>query len=137
MTDQAKPKPAADDTAAANVAMASGDNGTQSAIPAEELTRLTDDIVGALKTVYDPEIPADIYELGLIYKIDIDDERNVDVEMTLTAPGCPVAGEMPIWVENAVSSVDGVGQVRVDLVFDPPWTPERMSEEAQVAVGWF
>ena len=137
MTDQAEPKPAADDTAAANVAMASGDNGTQSAIPAEELTRLTDDIVGALKTVYDPEIPADIYELGLIYKIDIDDERNVDVEMTLTAPGCPVAGEMPIWVENAVSSVDGVGQVRVDLVFDPPWTPERMSEEAQVAVGWF
>jgi FeS assembly SUF system protein len=137
MTDQADPKPAADDTAAANVAMATGDNGTQSAIPAEELTRLTDDIVGALKTVYDPEIPADIYELGLIYKIDIDDERNVDVEMTLTAPGCPVAGEMPIWVENAVSSVDGVGQVRVDLVFDPPWTPERMSEEAQVAVGWF
>ncbi|MEF2551354.1 SUF system Fe-S cluster assembly protein [Aurantimonas sp. A2-1-M11] len=137
MTDQADPKPAADDTAAANVAMASGDGGTQSAIPAEELTRLTDDIVGALKTVYDPEIPADIYELGLIYKIDIDDERNVDVQMTLTAPGCPVAGEMPIWVENAVSSVDGVGQVRVDLVFDPPWTPERMSEEAQVAVGWF
>ena len=137
MTDQAEQKPAADDTAAANVAMASGDNGTQSAIPAEELTRLTDDIVGALKTVYDPEIPAGIYELGLIYKIDIDDERNVDVEMTLTAPGCPVAGEMPIWVENAVSSVDGVGQVRVDLVFDPPWTPERMSEEAQVAVGWF
>ena len=137
MTDQAEQKPAADDTAAANVAMASGDNGTQSAIPAEELTRLTDDIVGALKTVYDPEIPADIYELGLIYKIDIDDERNVDVEMTLTAPGCPVAGEMPIWVENAVSSVDGVGQGRVDLVFDPPWTPERMSEEAQVAVGWF
>ncbi|MBC6714920.1 MAG: SUF system Fe-S cluster assembly protein [Aurantimonas coralicida] len=137
MTDQAEQKPAADDSAAANVAMASGDNGTQSAIPAEELTRLTDDIVGALKTVYDPEIPADIYELGLIYKIDIDDERNVDVEMTLTAPGCPVAGEMPIWVENAVSSVDGVGQVRVDLVFDPPWTPERMSEEAQVAVGWF
>ena len=137
MTDQAEQKPAADDTAAANVAMASGDNGTQSAIPAEELTRLTDDIVGALKTVYDPEIPADIYELGLIYKIDIDDERNVDVEMTLTAPGCPVAGEMPIWVENAVGSVDGVGQVKVELVFDPPWTPERMSEEAQVAVGWF
>lgn len=108
-----------------------------STIPPEELDRLTDGIVAALKSVYDPEIPADIYELGLIYKIDIDDERNVDVEMTLTAPGCPVAGEMPIWVENAVSSVDGVGQVRVDLVFDPPWTPERMSEEAQVAVGWF
>jgi len=126
----------ADDTAAANMAMASGEQPT-SAIPAEELSRLTDDIVGALKTVYDPEIPADIYELGLIYKIDIDDERNVDVEMTLTAPGCPVAGEMPIWVENAVGSVDGVGQVKVEIVFDPPWTPERMSEEAQVAVGWY
>ena len=108
-----------------------------SVLPANELARLTDDIVSALKTVYDPEIPADIYELGLIYKIDIDDDRNVDVEMTLTAPGCPVAGEMPIWVENAVGSVDGVGQVKVEIVFDPPWTPERMSEEAQVAVGWF
>ncbi|WP_156381623.1 SUF system Fe-S cluster assembly protein [Aurantimonas sp. Leaf443] len=117
--------------------MASGEAVSPSAIPAHELTRLTDDIVAALKTVYDPEIPADIYELGLIYKIDIDDERNVDVEMTLTAPGCPVAGEMPTWVENAVSSVDGVGIVRVELVFDPPWTPERMSEEAQVAVGWY
>ena len=140
MTDEADTKfaaPTVEDTAAANVALASGAETPVSAIPAEELTRLTDDIVGALKTVYDPEIPADIYELGLIYKIDIDDERNVDVEMTLTAPGCPVAGEMPIWVENAVSSVDGVGQVKVELVFDPPWTPERMSEEAQVAVGWY
>ena len=138
MTDQAdiKPEAANDDTAAANIAMASGGAG-DSAIPPEELTRLTDDIIGALKTVYDPEIPADIYELGLIYKIDIDDERNVDVEMTLTAPGCPVAGEMPIWVENAVGSVNGVGQVKVEIVFDPPWTPERMSEEAQVAVGWY
>lgn len=108
-----------------------------SAIPEEELARLTEDIVAALKTVYDPEIPADIYELGLIYKIDIDDDRSVDIQMTLTAPGCPVAGEMPVWVENAVSSVGGVQLVRVELVFDPPWTPERMSEEAQVAVGWF
>jgi len=138
MTDEAEIKtPANDDTPDANGAVTSDDAAPVSALPAEELTRLTDDIVGALKTVYDPEIPADIYELGLIYKIDIDDERNVDVEMTLTAPGCPVAGEMPIWVENAVNSVAGVGQVRVDLVFDPPWTPERMSEEAQVAVGWF
>ncbi|WP_442872889.1 SUF system Fe-S cluster assembly protein [Aurantimonas sp. C2-3-R2] len=138
MTDEAEiTTPANDDTPDANGAVASEDAAPVSALPAEELTRLTDDIVGALKTVYDPEIPADIYELGLIYKIDIDDERNVDVEMTLTAPGCPVAGEMPIWVENAVNSVAGVGQVRVDLVFDPPWTPERMSEEAQVAVGWF
>ena len=126
----------ADDTAAANIGMASGGT-TVSAIPAEELTRMTDDIVAALKTVYDPEIPADIYELGLIYKIDIEDDRSVGVEMTLTAPGCPVAGEMPIWVENAVSSVGGVSHVTVNLVFDPPWTPDRMSEEAQVAVGWF
>ena len=137
MTDQAEQKPAADDTAAANVAMASGDNGTQSAIPAEELTRLTDDIVGALKTVYDPEIPADIYELGLIYKIDIEDDRMVKIEMTLTAPGCPVAGEMPGWVENAVGAVEGVSGVDVSMTFDPPWTPDRMSEEAQVAVGWY
>lgn len=126
----------AEDTATANVAMASG-GASPSAIPAEELTRLTDGIIAALKTVYDPEIPADIYELGLIYKIDIDDDRSVDIEMTLTAPGCPVAGEMPIWVENAVSSVEGVQHCNVDIVFDPPWTPERMSEEAQVAVGWF
>jgi len=122
--------------AEANVAMA-GQAPAESAIPAEELTRLTDDIVAALKTVYDPEIPADIYELGLIYKIDIDDDRNVDIEMTLTAPGCPVAGEMPGWVENAVGTVEGVQGVKVELVFTPPWTPERMSEEAQVAVGWF
>jgi FeS assembly SUF system protein len=108
-----------------------------SAIPADELARLTDDIVGALKTVYDPEIPADIYELGLIYKIDIEDDRQVKIDMTLTAPGCPVAGEMPGWVENAVGSVEGVSGVAVSMVFDPPWTPDRMSEEAQVAVGWY
>jgi len=121
---------------AANVAMAGG-AAAASAIPADELGRMTDDIVAALKTVYDPEIPADIYELGLIYKIDIDDDRNVDIEMTLTAPGCPVAGEMPGWVENAVASVEGIQVVKVELVFTPPWTPERMSEEAQVAVGWY
>lgn len=108
-----------------------------SSLPPEELVRLTDDIVAALKTVYDPEIPADIYELGLIYKVDIDDERDVTVDMTLTAPGCPVAGEMPIWVQDAVSSVQGVRDVKVEMVFDPPWTPERMSEEAKMAIGWF
>ncbi|MDN2579203.1 SUF system Fe-S cluster assembly protein [Aquibium sp. ELW1220] len=108
-----------------------------SAIPADEIARLTDDIVSALKTVYDPEIPADIYELGLIYKIDIEDDRQVKIDMTLTAPGCPVAGEMPGWVENAVGSVEGVSGVAVSMVFDPPWTPDRMSEEAQVAVGWY
>jgi FeS assembly SUF system protein len=108
-----------------------------SAIPAEELARLTDDIVSALKTVYDPEIPADIYELGLVYKVDIEDDRTVKIDMTLTAPGCPVAGEMPGWVQNAVSAVEGVSDVEVNMVFDPPWTPDRMSEEAQVAVGWY
>lgn len=108
-----------------------------SSIPPDELARLTDDIVSALKTVYDPEIPSDIYELGLIYKIDIEDDRSVKIEMTLTAPGCPVAGEMPGWVQNAVGAVEGVSDVDVDMVFDPPWTPDRMSEEAQVALGWY
>ena len=109
----------------------------QSAIPADELARLSDDVIGALKTVYDPEIPADIFELGLIYKIDIEDDRMVKIMMTLTAPGCPVAGEMPGWVENAVGAVEGVSGVEVKMTFDPPWTPDRMSEEAQVAVGWY
>ena len=108
-----------------------------SAIPADELARITDDIVSALKTVYDPEIPADIYELGLIYKIDIEDDRTVKIKMTLTAPGCPVAGEMPGWVQNAVGAVEGVSDVEVEMTFDPPWSPDRMSEEAQVAVGWY
>ena len=108
-----------------------------SAIPADELARLTDDIVSALKTVYDPEIPADIYELGLVYKIDIEDDRSVKIDMTLTAPGCPVAGEMPGWVENAVGAVEGVSGVEVNMTFDPPWSADRMSEEAQVAVGWY
>jgi FeS assembly SUF system protein len=110
---------------------------TVSALPQEELERLTRDIIAALKTVYDPEIPADIYELGLIYRIDIEDDRAVKIEMTLTAPGCPVAGEMPGWVENAVSSVEGVRDVEVTMTFDPPWSHNRMSEEAQVAVGWY
>lgn len=108
-----------------------------SAIPQAELDRLTDDMIGAIKTVYDPEIPVDIYELGLIYKIDIDDNRDIIVDMTLTAPGCPVAGEMPIWVQNAVASVEGVNDVRVNMVFDPPWDPSRMSDEARVALNMF
>ena len=108
-----------------------------STIPQEELEQLTADIVAALKTVYDPEIPADVYELGLIYKIDIDDDRNVAVEMTLTSPGCPVAGEMPTWVENAVASVAGVGVVTVKLTFDPPWDKDRMSDEAKLLLGMY
>ena len=106
-------------------------------IPSEELEKLTEGIVAALKTVYDPEIPADIYELGLIYKVDIDDSRHVSVDMTLTAPGCPVAGEMPTWVEDAVSNVPGVSGAKATIVFDPPWSPDRMSDEAKVAVGWW
>jgi FeS assembly SUF system protein len=103
----------------------------------EEIERLTTDIVAALKTVYDPEIPSDIYELGLIYKIDVSDDRLVTVDMTLTAPGCPVAGEMPIWVENAVNTVAGISGTKVNLVFSPPWTQARMSDEAKLAVGMF
>lgn len=120
-------------------AIGGGDDAKEkeSAIPAEELEKLHADLVAALKTVFDPEIPVDIYELGLIYKIDVDDDRNIEVEMTLTAPGCPVAGEMPGWVQNAVASVPGVGQVKVDLVFDPPWDMSRMSDEARLALNMF
>ncbi len=112
-------------------------SASESAIPADELQRMTGDIIAALKTVYDPEIPTDIYELGLIYKVDIEDSRLVKVVMTVTAPGCPVAGEMPGWVQNAIAGVQGVMDVEVEMVYDPPWTPERMSEEAQVALGWY
>jgi FeS assembly SUF system protein len=106
-----------------------------SALPEGELNRMTDAIVAALKTVYDPEIPVDIYELGLVYKVDIDDDRNVAIDMTLTAPGCPVAGDMPGWVENAVGAVEGVNGVKVNLVFEPPWDQSRMSDEARVALN--
>ena len=106
-----------------------------SAIPAEELARMTDDIVTALKTVYDPEIPADIYELGLIYKIDIADDRAITIEMTLTTPNCPSAQELPTMVENAVASVAGVGEVKVNIVWDPPWDQTRMSDEARATLN--
>lgn len=108
-----------------------------SSIPADELATITDDLIAAIKTVYDPEIPVDVYELGLIYKIDLDDDRVVKIDMTLTAPGCPVAGEMPGWVENAVRPVQGISDVEVAMVFDPPWTPDRMSDEAKVAMNWW
>ncbi|WIJ23535.1 SUF system Fe-S cluster assembly protein [Devosia sp. RR2S18] len=106
-------------------------------IPEGDVERITTDLIGALKTVYDPEIPVDIYELGLIYKVDLDDDRNLTIDMTLTAPGCPVAGEMPGWVENAARSVEGIQDVTVNMVFDPPWDASRMSEEAQVALNWW
>jgi FeS assembly SUF system protein len=106
-----------------------------SALPAEELTQLTDGIIAALKTVYDPEIPADIYELGLIYKVDIGDDRGVKIDMSLTSPNCPSAQELPIMVENAVSSVPGVKETKVDIVWDPPWDPSRMSDEARLVLN--
>jgi FeS assembly SUF system protein len=109
--------------------------GAESTLPVEELERLTDSIVAALKTVYDPEIPADIYELGLIYKVDIADDRKVAIEMTLTTPNCPSAAELPAMVENAVGSVPGVGDVSVNIVWNPPWDPSRMSDEARVALN--
>jgi FeS assembly SUF system protein len=105
------------------------------ALPAAEIARMTDDIVAALKTVYDPEIPADIYELGLIYRIDIADDRKVAVDMTLTTPNCPSAQELPVMVENAVSSVAGVGEVKVTIVWDPPWEQSRMSDEARAVLN--
>lgn len=106
-----------------------------SAIPQAELNRITDDLIAAFKSVYDPEIPVDIYELGLIYKVDIDDDRKVDIDMTLTAPGCPVAGDMPGWIENAARTVEGISDVEVRLTFDPPWDPSRMSDEARLALN--
>ena len=109
----------------------------KSALAQAEIDRMTGDIIEALKSVFDPEIPVDIYELGLIYKVDLSDDRDVVVEMTLTAPGCPVAGEMPIWVEEAVKKVEGVRSARVELTFDPPWDPSKMSDEAKLALNMF
>ena len=125
MTDENKDKAA---EAAQGTPIASG-------LPSAETEQLARDIVAALKTVYDPEIPADIYELGLIYKVDINPDRTVGVEMTLTTPNCPAAGELPTMVENAVASVPGVGTVDVKVVWEPKWTPERMSDEARVELN--
>ena len=94
-----------------------------------------DNVIDALRTVHDPEIPVNIYELGLIYRLDIGERGDVAIEMSLTAPGCPVAGEMPGQVADAVAAVEGVGEVEVRLVWEPVWTPERMSEDARLALG--
>jgi FeS assembly SUF system protein len=112
-------------------------NAMGSALSAEELEDFTRKLVAALKTVYDPEIPVDIYELGLIYKVDVADNKDVTVDMTLTAPGCPVAGEMPGMVKDALEGVEGIGEVSVNMTFDPPWTPERMSEEAKLELNMY
>jgi FeS assembly SUF system protein len=140
MTDDPKP-----DTATADVVTATGAVTAEtaappavvpgSAIPADEMARLSDEIVNALKTVYDPEIPADIYELGLIYKVDVDDERAVTVDMTLTTPNCPSAAELPAMVESAVASVPGVREAKVNIVWEPPWDPSRMSDEARAVLN--
>ena len=132
MNDDLREKPA--EAAAASANSPTTQAGDKPA-PSEEIARLTDEIVAALKTVYDPEIPADIYEIGLIYRIDIDDNRAVKVDMTLTTPNCPSAAELPTMVENAVSSVPGVGEVKVNIVWDPPWDPSRMSDEARAVLN--
>jgi len=107
------------------------------ALPAYASDReaLTDSIVAALRTVHDPEIPVNVYDLGLIYRIELGDSRAVEIDMTLTAPGCPVANEILTWVRNAVVDVQGIGEVKVNLVFDPPWDTARMSEEAKLELG--
>ena len=107
------------------------------ALSPQELDDFTTKLVTALKTVYDPEIPVDIYELGLIYKVDVADNKDVAVDMTLTAPNCPVAGEMPGMVKSALDLVEGIGAVTVNMTFDPPWTPDRMSEEAKLELNMF
>ena len=135
MTDEPKP-----DAAVGAAAVTAGDVAEATAqrplaIPADEMARLSDDIVQALKTVYDPEIPADIYELGLIYKVDVDDDRVVKVDMTLTTPNCPSAAELPAQVEDAVQAVRGVRDAKVNIVWDPPWDPSRMSDEARTVLN--
>jgi len=102
-----------------------------------DIERISSEVVSQIKTIYDPEIPVDIYELGLIYKVELEDDRTLKVDMTLTAPGCPVAGEMPIWVHDACIMIDGVNKVEVDMVFDPPWTPDLMSDEARLELNMF
>lgn len=123
MTDATAPSPALD--------------ATVSALPQAELDRLTDRLIEQLKTVFDPEIPVDIYELGLIYKVDVSDTKDVAIDMTLTAPGCPVAGEMPGWVRDAVMKLEDIKSCHVDLVFEPPWDPSRMSDEAKLQLNMF
>jgi FeS assembly SUF system protein len=134
MNDQDEPKTSAT-PAEATAAAPDASKPAGSALPEGEVARLTDEIVAGLKTVYDPEIPADIYELGLIYRIDISDDRGVTIDMTLTTPNCPAAQELPIMVENAVASVPGVGQTKVNIVWEPPWDPSRMSDEARTVLN--
>jgi FeS assembly SUF system protein len=135
MNDQREIKTADEavpETQSADAGSGAPQNGS---LPEAEIARMTDEIVASLKTVYDPEIPADIYELGLIYRIDISDQRAVTIDMTLTTPNCPAAQELPAMVENAVASVPGVGETKVNIVWDPPWDPSRMSDEARTVLN--
>jgi FeS assembly SUF system protein len=113
------------------------DEGVAAPLSQGELDVLTDKLIEQLKTVFDPEIPVDIYELGLIYKVDVSDNKDVVIDMTLTAPGCPVAGDMPGWVEDAIREIPEVKSCKVELVFDPPWDPSRMSDEAKLQLNMF
>ncbi len=113
------------------------DSSTKTPLSQAQLDQLTDKLIEQLKTVFDPEIPVDIYELGLIYKVDVSDDKDVVIDMTLTAPGCPVAGEMPGWVEDAIRAIPEVKSCKVELVFDPPWDPSRMSDEAKLQLNMF
>lgn len=122
----------ADDTISSEIV-----SGENSSISSEDLEAFGKELIAAIKTVYDPEIPVDIFELGLIYKVDVADNRDVAVDMTLTAPGCPVAGEMPIMVKDALATVPGIGEINVNMVFEPPWTPGRMSEEAKLELNMY
>ncbi len=126
MTDDPKP--------ATQAAPAAAEAVTPSTAAPADIERLSGEIITALKTVYDPEIPADLYELGLIYKIGIDDDRLVTIDMTLTSPSCPSAAELPGQVENAVASVTGVREAKVNIVWEPPWDPSRMSDEARTVL---
>lgn len=128
-----------DDLATAEAATASdsapAEAGAEVRQVLDDPEALRDPIIAALRQVHDPEIPVNIYDLGLIYKIDIADNGDIDVDMTLTAPACPVAGLMPVMVKDAVKRVEGVGEVEVELVWDPPWSPETMSDEAKLTLG--
>ncbi|MFZ0525213.1 MAG: SUF system Fe-S cluster assembly protein [Xanthobacteraceae bacterium] len=135
MSDDVKTDTAVDAAASTEKPSAIPADQKPSAIPADEMARLGDEIVTALKTVFDPEIPADIYELGLIYKVDVDDDRMVNIDMTLTTPNCPSAAELPAQVENAVAGVPGVREAKVNIVWDPPWDPSRMSDEARAVLN--
>jgi len=136
MTEDVQTKTEVPADAAPSAAPEAG-SAQSSAMSPEELEAFGDLLIAALKTVYDPEIPVDIYELGLIYRVDVADNKDVTIDMTLTAPGCPVAGEMPNMVAEALKTVKGVGEVKVNMTFDPPWTPERMSEEAKLELNMF